>query len=182
MNSLIVPIELASVPDTHFQLSGSAPECKTLTKYICFRIFRESNQKSALVFIHRLHSVDSFVWELRDLGLNAVALYRKVANQDPEEFEQFLMQFRTGQTDIVVGTEETVRGLDFKDLDHVYLMEVPKNIDEYLHLAGRVGRQGRPGTATTLVSQGDQREERRIRLEYRRLELPFEEIVLDESF
>ena len=164
------------------KLSGSAPECKTLTKLICFRIFRESNQKSALVFIHRLHSVDSFVWELRDLGLNAVALYRKVANQDPEEFEQFLMQFRTGRIDIVVGTEETVRGLDFKDLDHVYLMEVPKNVDEYLHLAGRVGRQGRPGTATTLVSQGDQREERRIRLEYRRLELPFEEIVLDESF
>ena len=116
------------------------------------------------------------------MGLNAVALYRKVANQDPEEFEQFLMQFRTGQIDIVVGTEETVRGLDFKDLDHVYLMEVPKNIDEYVHLAGRVGRQGRPGTATTLVSQGDQREERRIRLEYRRLELAFEEIVLDESF
>ena len=134
------------------------------------------------MFIHRLHSVDTFVWELRDLGINAVALYKKVANQDPEEFKDFLEQFRTGKIEIVVGTEETVRGLDFKKLDHVYLMEVPKNIDEYLHLAGRVGRQGRQGTATTVVSVQDPRDERRIKLEYRRLELPFDEIVLDDDF
>ena len=111
-----------------------------------------------------------------------MALYKKVANQDPEEFKEFLTQFRNGEIDIVVGTEETVRGLDFRNLDHVYLMEVPKNVDEYLHLAGRVGRQGRPGTATTLVSQGDPRNERRIKLEYRRLQLLFEEIILDERF
>lgn len=149
---------------------------------ILARIFRESKQKSALVFIHRLHSVDNFVWELRDLGLNAVALYKKVADQDPEKFKEFLEHFRTGKIDIVVGNEETVRGLDFKELDHVYLMEVPKDLDEYLHLAGRVGRQGRPGTATTIVSTGDPGDERRIKLEYKRLELPFEEVILDEDF
>ncbi|XP_068755652.1 DEAD-box ATP-dependent RNA helicase CshC-like [Montipora capricornis] len=149
---------------------------------ILARIFRESKQKSALVFIHRLHSVNNFVWELRDLGLNAVALYKKVADQDPEQFKEFLEHFRTGKIDIVVGNEETVRGLDFKELDHVYLMEVPKDIDEYLHLAGRVGRQGRPGTATTIMSTGDPGDERRIKLEYKRLELPFEEVILDEDF
>ena len=134
------------------------------------------------MFVHRLHSVDSFVWELRDLGLNAVALYKKVADQNPEQFQEFLEQFRTGQIEIVVGNEETVRGLDFKELDHVYLMEVPKDVDEYLHLAGRVGRQGRPGTATTMVSTGDPRDGRRIKLEYKRLELLFEEIILDDDF
>lgn len=142
------------------------------------RVFRESSQKSGLVFIHRLLSVDDFVWELRDLGLNAVALYQKVANQDPEEYEKFLAEFQTGQINIVVGTEETVRGLDFKELDHVYLTEVARNIDAYLHLAGRVGRQGRPGTATTLVSVQNPRDEKRMQMEYRRLNLPFERIVL----
>lgn len=142
------------------------------------RVFRESGQKSGLVFIHRLQSVDDFVWELRDLGLNAVALYQKVANQDPEEYEKFLTEFQTGQINVVVGTEETVRGLDFKELDHVYLTEVARNIDAYLHQAGRVGRQGRPGTATTLVSVRNPRDEKRMQMEYRRLNLPFERIVL----
>ena len=130
------------------------------------------------MFIHRLHSVDAFVWELCELGINAVALYQKVSNQDPVEFEHFLSQFQSGEIQIVVGTEETVRGLDFKDLDHVYLTEVPRNVDEYLHLAGRVGRQGRAGTATTLVSKGVLGEDRRIKLHYRRLGVPFDEIEL----
>lgn len=142
------------------------------------RIFMDSGQKSALVFIHRLQSVDSFVWELKELGINAIALYKQVANQDHEEYKKFLTDFRTGKINVVVGTEETVRGLDFKELSHVYLTEVAKNIDEYLHLAGRVGRQGRPGTATTLVSTKDPREEIRMKLEYRRLQLPFEQIIL----
>ena len=114
--------------------------------------------------------------ELRDLGLNAVALYQQVANQNPAEFEQFLNLFSTGKIQVVVGTEETVRGLDFKELDHVFLMEVPKNVDEYLHLSGRVGRQGRCGTTTTFVSKAVQGEERRLLLEYRRLGLNFEKI------
>lgn len=147
-------------------------------KSVFIRIFMDSGQKSALVFIHRLQSVDSFVWELKELGINAVALYKQVANQDHEEYKKFLTDFRTGKINVVVGTEETVRGLDFKELNHVYLTEVAKNIDEYLHLAGRVGRQGRPGTATTLVSTKDPREEIRMKLEYRRLQLPFEQIIL----
>ena len=75
-------------------------KCKkflTYVDYVFHRVFRESGQKSGLVFIHRLQSVDDFVWELRDLGLNAVALYQKVANQDPEEYEKFLTEFQTGQ-------------------------------------------------------------------------------------
>ncbi|XP_032234811.2 DEAD-box ATP-dependent RNA helicase CshC [Nematostella vectensis] len=140
------------------------------------KIYESSNQKSALVFIHRNHSVDDFVWELRYLGLNAAALYKQVAIPDPTKYHKFLRDFRTGQIQLLVGTEETVRGLDFKELDHVYLMEVPKNVEEYLHLCGRVGRQGRPGTATTVVDMNVVGEERRLRLQFRRLGVTSERI------
>lgn len=142
-----------------------------------FRIFTKSGQKSALVFIHRNQSVDDFVWELRYLGLQAVALYKKIATQNPSNHETFLMDFKSGKFQLVVATEETVRGLDFQELQHVYLMEVAKNVEEYLHLAGRVGRQGRRGTVTTIVS-GDKEtgEERRMLLQYRRLGVPFKHV------
>ena len=121
-----------------------------------------------------------FVEELRRLGIKAVALYQEIAGQDPVKFEKFMFQFHSGEIQIVVGTEETVRGLDFRELDHVYLTEVPRNASEYMHLAGRVGRQGYAGTATTLVSNIALGEERRIRLHYRRLGVPYDEVVLDE--
>ncbi|XP_031549404.1 DEAD-box ATP-dependent RNA helicase 47A-like isoform X2 [Actinia tenebrosa] len=144
--------------------------------HVLVRTFQNSKQKSALVFIHRNLSVDDFVWELRYMGFKAAALYRKIASQNPLNHEHFLADFHSGKIQLVVGTEETVRGLDFKDLEHVYLMEVPKNTEEYLHLAGRVGRQGKEGTVTTIVSKDPRGGERRMLLQYRRLAVPFQQI------
>lgn len=144
--------------------------------FLISRTFSNSGQKSALVFIHRSLSVDDFVWELRYLGIHAVSLYRKIATQSPASHEAFLSDFHSGKFQIVVGTGETVRGLDFKDLEHVYLTDVPKNVGEYLHLAGRVGRQGKPGTVTTIVSRDVSGEERRMLLQYRRLGVSFKQV------
>lgn len=52
-------------------------------------------------------------------------------------------QFKRNQTSVMLATPNSVRGLDFPALTHVYTLYLP--IDdprEYLHLAGRVGRVG----------------------------------------
>lgn len=53
---------------------------------------------------------------------------------------------------ILVTGEDSARGLHFDDVDFVFLMHKPKNPDEYVHLAGRTGRQGKEGNVVTLVS------------------------------
>ena len=58
-----------------------------------------------------------------------------------------------GKISVVVASEEEVRGLDFKELDHVFLFNVPRSAEEYLHLAGRIGRLGREGMVTTLIPE-----------------------------
>jgi len=52
-------------------------------------------------------------------------------------------QFKKSKTSVMLATPNSVRGLDFPALTHVYTLYLP--IDdprEYLHLAGRVGRVG----------------------------------------
>ena len=102
-----------------------------------------------LVFIHRGAKIDRFVWNLRRKGLRVVALYEKM--NDSEEYEEFLTRFQAGEIQLAVGTEETVRGLDFPWVQTVYIMEVPRTAQEYLHLCGRVGRVGRAGQAVVLL-------------------------------
>lgn len=135
---------------------------ETLVKH-----FRSSREKSALVFIHRGASISKFVHELTEKGVEATALH--AVTLTPGEYPQFLDNFKSGRVQLVVGTEETVRGLDFTWLNTVYLMEVPRNANEYLHLCGRVGRLGSSGRAVVLVS-GDQ-ELRRLMLQYRSLQV-----------
>ena len=56
-------------------------------------------------------------------------------------------QFKDGQTSVMLRTPNSVRGLDFTDLTHVYTLYLPANDPrEYLHLAGRVGRIGQLGS------------------------------------
>ena len=56
-------------------------------------------------------------------------------------------QFKSYQTSVMLATPNSVRGLDFPEVTHVYTLYLP--IDdprEYIHLAGRVGRIGQSGS------------------------------------
>lgn len=52
---------------------------------------------------------------------------------------------------LLVTGEDSARGLHFDDVDFVFLMQKPKSPDEYVHLAGRTGRQGKTGSVVSLV-------------------------------
>eukprot|EP00794_Sanderia_malayensis_P016775 gene16775-18470_t len=142
------------------------------------RIFNRTKHKNALVFVHKDHSVNEYVREMQDLHLNAVAFYRQVLSGATADIIKFLDEFRTGKISVVVASEEEVRGLDFKDLEHVYLFDVPRSIDDYLHLAGRVGRLGNKGTVTTVISELYETRLARLKAMYRDLGISPKELIL----
>jgi hypothetical protein len=88
--------------------------------------------------------VNRTVYELRRLGVNAQRL----------NYENIL-----DKATLLVGTTATTRGIDLDGLTHVFIIGVPggphvngKSVDEYIHLAGRVGRFGNTGKVITVVS------------------------------
>lgn len=55
--------------------------------------------------------------------------------------------FKRGDLSVLLATPNSVRGLDFPALTHVYTLFLPsEDPREYLHLAGRVGRIGQQGS------------------------------------
>lgn len=55
-------------------------------------------------------------------------------------------QFKRNETSVMLATPNSVRGLDFEGLTHVYTLYLPVDAREYVHLAGRVGRIGQVGS------------------------------------
>ena len=100
--------------------------------------------------------------ELAQTNIKHRALYKEV--MDINRYQSFLKEFKNGDIEMVVGTEETVRGLDFSFVRTLYLTEVPRDGVEYLHLAGRVGRMGREGEVVVLIG-GDKQDRDAGRLE-----------------
>jgi len=111
------------------------------------RLFQDSHENCALVFIHSQSRIDQFTYELRSRGFTADPLYKHSAG----DFSLFMEDFKQGKINFAIGTEETVRGLDFTWLQTVYTLMVPKGAAEYLHMCGRVGRVGKKGRAVTIV-------------------------------
>jgi len=73
--------------------------------------------------------------------------------------------YRRGETKIMVATDVAARGLDVKDVTHVFNYHIPFDPQSYVHRIGRTGRAGKSGQAITLVTTEEFRELQRIQKE-----------------
>jgi len=65
---------------------------------------------------------------------------------------QIMEQFANNETHVMLATPNSVRGLDFPNVTHVYTVNyLPDDPREYIHLAGRVGRIGQLGSVSAVV-------------------------------
>ena len=156
--------ERITVPDTishEYIKCGDDNKIDILTSHFN-KLRHKRGGGRALVFIHRDASINQFMSELAQTNIKHRALYKEV--MDINRYQSFLKEFKNGDIEMVVGTEETVRGLDFSFVRTLYLTEVPRDGTEYLHLAGRVGRMGREGEVVVLIG-GDKQDRDAGRLE-----------------
>jgi superfamily II DNA/RNA helicase len=47
--------------------------------------------------------------------------------------------FRSGKIQLLVASDIAARGLDVKDVTHIFNLDLPEDSKEYLHRAGRNG-------------------------------------------
>lgn len=67
--------------------------------------------------------------------------------------EASIEAFKSGKVNVLVATDVAARGLDIPMVDLVIQSEPPKEIDSYIHRAGRTARAGRTGTCITLTTK-----------------------------
>jgi ATP-dependent RNA helicase DeaD len=73
-----------------------------------------------------------------------------------------LDSLRNQKTDVLVATDVAARGLDIKNVTHIYHYDVPKTAIDYIHRIGRTARAGENGKAITLLTEPDHMNFRRV--------------------
>ena len=68
-----------------------------------------------------------------------------------------LEKFKNKSADILVASDVAARGIDIKDLSHVFNYDVPNNPEDYVHRIGRTGRAGKKGKAYTIFNEDDEK-------------------------
>lgn len=102
----------------------------------------------SLVFINKNENVDRFVKELKSFGLSVGGIQTRTKNQDRQHI---LATFNKGSLKILVTTDIFTRGMDFRNVSHIFNMDLPLNPIDYLHRAGRTGRMNKEGVVYNIV-------------------------------
>ena len=106
-----------------------------------------------LIFTNTREQCDKLADELTARN-HACAIYR--GEMDKVERRSNLKAFREGQIDLLISTDLASRGLDVEHVGRVINYFLPREMENYLHRAGRTARAGRPGVVINLVTELDQ--------------------------
>ncbi|KAF9374833.1 DEAD-box ATP-dependent RNA helicase 35 [Podila verticillata] len=102
-----------------------------------------------LIFAENKNDVDDIQEYLLLKGVETVAIH---GSKTQEEREYAINAFKSYQKDVLVATDVASKGLDFAEIHHVILFDMPKEIEDYVHRIGRTGRSGKTGIATTFIN------------------------------
>jgi ATP-dependent RNA helicase DeaD len=140
-----------TIPDSiehSFYFSQERDKIEELAKLA--RILRP---KKAMVFINKAFDNDVAVEKLRFHGFAAGNIYGEI---DKLERKATLDNFRSGKLQFLIASDIAARGLQIDGITCVFNISIPEDPLDYLHRAGRTGRNGTKGMAISLITSAEQ--------------------------
>ena len=122
-------------------------------------LLESEKYNKALIFCRMKREVDRVTEHLKAQGYNVEGLHGDIEQMQRDEI---VKKFRRAQVKVLVATDVAARGLDIKDVTHVFNYHIPFDPQSYVHRIGRTGRAGKDGRAITLVTTQEFRELARI--------------------
>ncbi len=119
---------------------------------LLFHLLKEENADSVMVFCSTRRNTDFIAKNLVLNGINANAIH---GGLDQNKRIKVLKEFHEKRTSVLVCTDVAARGLDIKNVSHVYNYDLPATSNEYIHRIGRTARAGEEGEAISLLSNKD---------------------------
>jgi ATP-dependent RNA helicase RhlE len=102
---------------------------------------------STLVFTRRKIDAE---WLYSVLERKGHPVARIHADQSQNKRVSALQTFREGQHRILVATDIAGRGIDIPGIEHIINFDIPENVDDYIHRAGRTARGKALGIVSTI--------------------------------
>lgn len=116
-------------------------------------LLKEEKSNLVMVFCSTRRNADFVVTNLNNLGIQAKAIH---GGLDQKKRIRTLGEFHkdTG-LNIIVCTDVAARGLDIKNVTHVYNFDIPGEPSDYIHRIGRTARAGSEGKAINILASRD---------------------------
>lgn len=107
-------------------------------------LIREMGSSRIMVFVNTKREADRLEAWLQANDINAEAISGDVPQK---KRLRMLMQFQSGELQVLIGTDVASRGLHIPDVQCVINYDLPQDREDYVHRIGRTARAGASGDA-----------------------------------
>lgn len=106
----------------------------------------------AIVFCNDRYQLEQAAGKLEFKGRKPAVLHGETSKQ---EREKALRGFRDGESRLLMTTDVASRGMDIEQVTHVIQLDLPNDVNQYVHRSGRTGRAGKSGTMVSLLTESE---------------------------
>ena len=113
---------------------------------------KQKNSDKVMVFINTRYDLEESYQKLQYHHYNVAALS---GNQDKQEKKTAIEHFKSGKVQYLLATDVAARGLQIDNVETVINVNLPEESKEYLHRAGRCGRNGQEGLCVSIITENE---------------------------
>lgn len=146
----------SSTASTIQQYFVNVPPCNSETERlrkqldIMMAILEKWSISSAVIFCNKKHHVDKVYAQMKKQDLAVEVMHGDLSQS---RRNRSLENMKAGKSKFLVASDVAARGIDIISLPCVINMDIPMNIEDYVHRIGRTGRAGAEGLAFTMVTK-----------------------------
>ncbi|PLR76981.1 DEAD/DEAH box helicase [Bacillus sp. V3-13] len=145
----IEPKQIAAEKITHYII----PARHRSKIDIAFESLQIFNPYLAIVFTNTKKMADQVADGLLAKGLKVGRIHGDLS---PRERRKVMKQVNDLEFQYIVATDLAARGIDIEGVSHVMNIELPSDLDFYVHRVGRTARAGASGVALTIYEDSDE--------------------------
>ena len=116
------------------------------------KIISSCKKKRAMIFINGKPDIEQATMKLKYHHYPVEAIYGGVTKQDRQ---RAIEGFRHNKIQYLISTDIGARGLHFNNVDMVIQLKLTEDANDYLHRAGRTGRNGAKGRCISVVTENE---------------------------
>ncbi len=151
---LHIPVEVSAEPHVDpTKLSQIYYDVDDSLKFsLLSHLLKHEQGKKFIVFCNTRNNVDFVSHNLEMNGIHVLAIHGGFSQ---DKRNKIIERFHGQSSGTLIATDVAARGLDIKDISHVYNYDSPPNKKEYIHRIGRTARAGMEGKVINIVASRD---------------------------
>ncbi len=146
----ILSDDLQSIPESikHIRIITEQRNKIDLLK----KLIKKLDPPKAIVFVNTVDMIENLTNKMKFHDIKTESIHGTIQKLDRKKV---MADFQSGKLKVLIASDLAARGLQMDGITHVFNMDIPEQANDYLHRAGRTGRNGQEGMVVSIATDYD---------------------------